>query len=325
VKLGELFLLGYEPGSFNSIKEFALCQGLGGVIIFERNLASREKLRAEIEDLCQAAGSNIIVAIDQEGGQVNRLKKNVPVFPSMHNYGLKNDIEGLRLFARTTAKYLCEYSINTNLVPVCDVLTNPDNHLMKSRSFGSRPDLVKRLSELVIKEFKRHYILSCAKHFPGLGSAQIDPHKATAMTEISKDEFDNDHWMPFRAAIDSDVDLIMTTHLLAKNLDPNNMATFSSIIVGEFLRKILGYKGVIVTDDLCMGGVASDFTPEQCAVKSLQAGHDLIMFCHKPDDRLKAFEAVAKAYDEGGLDIGKIENSIQLIQNLKKRIGYEFL
>jgi beta-N-acetylhexosaminidase len=320
VRIGELFLFGYEPDNFRFLEVFARQNGLGGVIVFNRNCGSYNRLNDELQALTQAAGGKLLISVDQEGGEVVRLKENFPVFPSASFYSRNKDTESLRLSARTTSKYLRQLNINTNLVPVCDVLTNPDNILMRQRSFGADPGIVTEMMAILIDEYKRNGIVTCAKHFPGLGSSEIDPHMSVAVSHDNLSDFENIHWPPFQHAIKNGVDMIMTTHLLTKSLDCDNIATFSKIVVDDILRNKLGFNGVVVTDDLNMGAVAGDYSAGELALLALNAGHDLIMFCHHKNDQESAFKKVLDTYNSGKLDGDEIARKISRIQALKDKL-----
>jgi beta-N-acetylhexosaminidase len=320
VKIGELFLFGYGPDSAGFLLDFARQHGLGGIILFQHNFDAIESLAKQLEAFKQAAGSNLIVCVDQEGGEVVRTETHTPVFPSPRHYVRANDPEGLRISARITAGYLRQMGINLNLAPVCDVLTNPRNSLMLKRCFGEDSGTVSEYVGVLIEEYHRHKIGCCAKHFPGLGSSEIDPHKKLAITDISREDFETTDWPPFKQAVESEVEMVMTTHLLAKSLDPEYMATFSRIIATDYLRGRLGFEGVLVTDDLGMGAVTSDYSPAERAVNALRAGHDMLMFCHDRKDQDSAFKSVLDLYNNGELDRDEIAMKISRIHKLKEKL-----
>lgn len=316
---GELFIFGYEPHDLGFVKDFASQFGLGGIIIFDRNFASAEKLKNEIAEIKDVSGPGLIVCVDQEGGNVNRLEGDFPTFPSARYYADNSDREGLEIACRTSARSLAEIGINMNLVPVCDVLTADENQLLRTRAFGNDPHTVSEYSALVYHEYSQNGIACCAKHFPGLGSSNIDPHVKTATTEISLEDFRKVHWKPFKNLIESGIETVMTTHLHAANLDPANIATFSNKICQTYLRNELGFEGVIFSDDLAMGAI-KDMSADEIAVRCLDAGHDMLLFCHHRDDQRKAFDAVQNAIKNGRLDEDSIMQKISRILKLKDKI-----
>lgn len=322
IKIGELFLLGYEPGEFEFLENFARKFGLGGVVLFEKNFESRTALAEQIRILNEITENRLIISVDQEGGPVNRIREDFPLFPSAKYYGDRKDIPGLKTMAKSTAHHLLILGVNTNLVPVCDVLTNPRNTLMERRSFGTDAGLVTECVAEMIQEYQHDGILCCAKHFPGLGSADIDPHENISTTDISGDEFRRLHWQPFARAIELKVDMVMTTHLLAAELDRENIATFSPKIVGSHLRDELGFKGVIITDDLSMGAVKNNFSAEESVCEALKAGHDMVMICHNRDDQDSALNYLLECYNKGQMEKEEIEKRISLVNKLKDKLKY---
>jgi len=319
VRLGELFLFGFEPDNPEFITSIARSYGLGGVIIFERNLIALDKYEQSLHALRKAAGNGLLVAVDQEGGAVNRLQAVAPIFPSPRYYGERKNPDDFRINLQTTARHLKRLQINLNLVPICDVLTNPRNMLMRTRCFGDDPELVSRLAGFQIDQYHAQGIACCAKHFPGLGSAEIDPHRAVAVSEARREQFEAVHWPPFTRAINLGVEMIMTTHLLAGDLDADCLATYSRRIVSEILRRRLRFEGIIITDDLGMGAL-SDEAPAERARRALQAGHDMLMFCHNPADQESAFKAVLALADSGQLEQSVLEGKIARVLKLKQRL-----
>jgi beta-N-acetylhexosaminidase len=322
IKIGELFMLGYEPGNFNFIEKWARQFGLGGVVLFEKNFESKTGLAEQLRILNEITENRLIVSVDQEGGPVNRIREEFPLFPSAKYYGDRKDLSGLKAMAKTTAHHLLALGVNTNLVPVCDVLTNRRNILMERRSFSSDADLVAQCVTELTREYQNNGIICCAKHFPGLGSADIDPHENISATVIELDEFRRVHWLPFAAAIELRIDMIMTTHLLSSELDSENMATFSRQILGGRLRDELGFKGVIVTDDLSMGAIKNNFSAEKSVYEALKAGHDMVMICHGRDDQNSALNYLQDCYNNGQLDRDEIEAKITSIGKLKDKLKY---
>ncbi len=322
IKVGELFLLGYKPDEFDFLEKFARKFGLGGVVLFEKNFESKAILAEQIRILNEITENRLIVSVDQEGGPVNRVREAFPLFPSARYYGDRNDIPGLKAMAKTTSHHLRELGVNTNLVPVCDVLTNPRNTLMERRSFGTDAALVTKCAGELIQEYQHDGILCCAKHFPGLGSADIDPHENISTTDINAEEFTRIHWQPFARAIELKVDMIMTTHLLATELDSEHMATFSRKIVDKHLRNELGFGGVIITDDLSMGAVKNNFTAEESVCEALKAGHDMVMICHNHEDQDSALNYLLECYNKGQVEKEEMDRKISLVNKLKDKLKY---
>lgn len=316
--IGELFILGFDNGRVDLVEQFHRSFGLGGVIVFARNIESPSDLKLLIDDVKRRTAANIIVAVDQEGGAVVRLSgSEFPTFPSPAFYGDRHDLEGALHAAMTTACELKKLGINMNLAPVADVLTNPDNLLMKRRCFSGDVGEVSRFVEGVVRAQTEAGIASCAKHFPGLGDSVIDPHEKAAVCKRSDEYFRDTMFPPFAAAIRAGAKAIMTTHLLAPSLDPTGMATFSPRICRELIRGSLGFGGVVLSDDLDMGAVQD---PEQAVPKAIAAGHDMILICHAVEKQIACADNLLKYVKSGNIDERDIVRRIESVRNLKKML-----
>ena len=297
-KIGQLFVLGFK-GTFPSKKFISLLKDfqIGGVILFSENVSSSKNLKETISYLQSQVKIPLFIMIDQEGGKVNRIKKGLPLFPSNRYFGEKNDPKEVYKAYKTTADALFEWGINVNLAPVVDVWTNPQNKVIKKRSFGKEPEKVAKLSAYVIKGIKAGKIFSCAKHFPGLGDAEIDPHFNLAVNTNPKERFEKNDFVPFKRAIKENVDLVMTTHILCPKLDQEFPATLSKKII-NILRKELGFKNLVITDDMEMGGMEKNFNITDACEKAFLSGHNLILICHNWDKQIKILKHFAKMYQE---------------------------
>jgi beta-N-acetylhexosaminidase len=314
--IGELFILGFDNSRIDVIEDFHARFGLGGVILFSRNIESSQKVVELTKSLRDRTEPTLLVAIDQEGGRVCRIADSeFPVFPSPSYYGHRGDLEGARNAARVTAKMLRQLGINLNLNPVADVLVDPESTLLRDRAYSSITSDVCEYVRAVVEEQTVERVASCAKHFPGLGGSSIDPHQKMASSNRSAEFYRERLLPPFKAAMSTGCAAIMTTHIVVPSLDEARPTTFSSSIVSGVLRKELDFEGVILSDDLDMGAVMS----ENEAVKmALQAGHDMVLICHSIDKQIACAEMVAKAATDGSLNPVEIAASVQRVMALKR-------
>lgn len=306
--------------------------GVGGVIYFNNsstdNVDNPRQVAAFSNGLQRAAIRHnthlpLIIAIDQEGGNVTRLESPATEFPASMALGAGRSTEDARTVATINGRELRAMGINQNFAPVADVNSNPLNPVIGARSFSSRPELT---SDMVTAEVEGYQeggritetVSSSAKHFPGHGDASTDSH--TGLPNIGRTEAE---WRaidlpPFRAAIDAGVDSIMTAHIQVPSLDPSGVpATVSRPIMTGLLREELGYRGVIVTDALGMGG-ANVFPPEEIPVMALEAGVDQLLM---PPDLPLALNAVKAAVESGRLSERRIDQSVLRILLLKLKRG----
>jgi beta-N-acetylhexosaminidase len=306
--------------------------GVGGVIYFNNsgtdNVDDPAQMARFSNGLQRAATRSntripLIVAIDQEGGNVTRLESPATEFPASMAVGAGRSAADARTVATINGRELRAMGINQNFAPDADVNSNPANPVIGARSFSSRPDLV---SELVTAEVEGYQeggrpsqtVSSSAKHFPGHGDASTDSHTGLPNIGRTEAEWRATDMPPFKAAIRAGVDSIMTAHIQVPSLDPSGVpATLSKPILTGLLRGEMKYKGVIVTDALGMGG-ANVFPPEEIPVMALEAGVDQLLM---PPNLQVALDAVKAAVDSGRLTERRIDQSLLRILLLKLKRG----
>lgn len=316
--VGELFLLGFHNDGLDHLGQFYDKFGLGGVILFDRNCSSPDETSALIREVRSLTSNDILVAIDQEGGRVNRISgADFPTFPSAAYYGSRADIDGVRHATEITASRLLAIGINLNMNPVADVFVNEDNRILKSRCFSSNAEVAAKFVSEVVRIQNDAGIASCAKHFPGLGDSSIDPHLEMALSSQPVQRFEDVMFPPFEAAVEQGCPAIMTTHISAPSLDPDHIATFSRNVVDGILRKRLGFDGVVITDDLDMAAIGDipDAVP-----RALIAGHDIVLICHSVDKQLYCAEQLVAMADDPNLR-ESLSASVRRVRSLKQRFA----
>jgi len=263
------------------------------------------------------------VMIDQEGGKTNRITKDFPIFPSNSYLGKSKDEDEVRRAYSATAKGLRSLGINVNLAPVVDVLSNQKNELLKERSFGKDAELVAKLGKIAIQAIKSQKIFSCAKHFPGLGNVELDPHMGLPIDRSEVTVFEQVNFIPFASAISADVEMIMTTHLVCERLDPRSPATLSEIICQRILRGKLGFDGLVISDDMGMGGMVNNWKIDSACNKAFTAGHDLILLARNWEEQVRVVESFHKAIKDKKINRERINISLGRISRLKQRLESE--
>jgi len=291
-----------------------------GFLLLGENYQSPGQLASLTSRLREMAGDRILIAVDQEPGRVSRFQSG---FPISHNpsYYIENGLEAeFRLWCAETASLLAESGVNLNLAPVLDLaaFTNP-NPVLKDRVFGDDPDTVAAYAGILIEEHKKRGILICGKHFPGLGSSAADPHVMLSFSVIPLERYENQHWKPFRYAVSRNVDLIMTTHLLAASIDPVDAATYSSRTI-EVLRKRIGYQGPVISDDLAMVGAGEQQGNVERATDSIRAGHNLVIISRDTAFQTGVLDSIKNCYARDNL-FGKIaDQNEKIIRKLQDKI-----
>ena len=320
-KIGQLFVLGFageEPPE--PFLEFVAENGIGGVILFEENcrtdLAAQENIR-RIRSYCQTTP---LVAIDQEGGRVCRLRGAPAEYKAAADYGNRNDLNHFCEDYARAAVLLESIGVNLNLAPVADLWLNQRNDCLRDRCFGADPGRVAEFVRASVTVAHEHGLLSCLKHFPGLGAAQIDPHLATAQADYDRLIWEQREKIPFDTGVDAGADLIMTTHLLLPRFD-RVIATGSSRIVKELIRENLDFDGLVITDDLTMKGADVLGDMGERSLAALRAGHDILLFGRDYEAAISAYEGVARAVAGRQIDRAQIGTSLDRVAGLKFKLG----
>ncbi|MDR1006166.1 MAG: hypothetical protein LBL74_04805, partial [Bacteroidales bacterium] len=286
-RIGQMFIAGFrgeELKSESTIYKLITQNNIGGVILFdydvpskgkkERNIASPQQLKRLCEELQKAASYHLFISIDQEGGMVSRLKEKYgfPPTVSAEFLGNNNKSNITSSYATRTADLLQSLGINLNFAPCVDVNINPNNPIIGSieRSFSSNPDIVIRNARIWIEEARKKGIISAIKHFPGHGSSTKDSHKG--MVDVSA-TYDSTEMKPFRELIaENVVDMVMTSHIFNSKFDKDYPATMSYRTLTNILRVQMGFRGVIVSDDMAMGAIAKEYALEYALQKAIEAG-----------------------------------------------------
>ncbi len=313
LKIGSLFLVALEGKTLTEEEKEALSLfGLKHFIFFSRNLGSYTETRALLQEIEALAGKGLR-AIDQEGGPVCRLKP--PYFPNLKApFSLAQEKDPEKAVAKEAslcANELKRWGFNLNLAPVLDLGGEKTPSFLKGRTFGEDPKKVAVLARIYIKTFKKAGLLSCAKHFPGLGGVKNDPHYSLPVKEAIEEK----DLLPFREAIKAGVPAIMTTHLLIPSWDEAPV-TFSPKLV-SFLRRKLHFKGLILTDDLFMGGALEMANLEEAVLRAFLSGHDLLLLCGSFQESLKVLSNFA---DESAKSTILLEKLFQKKDFIEKQI-----
>jgi beta-N-acetylhexosaminidase len=279
---GQLLMVGIPgPRLDNVARELVRDLNVGGVILFARNIETPEQVWELTRDLqreaLDAGGRPLLIAVDQEGGPVQRLKAPFTIIPPARELGITRTPEEVELLCRQVARELVLVGINVNLAPVLDVPRSPVCPQWH-RAYSSDPDRAARFAVAAIRGYVSGGVIPVAKHFPGLGDTAVDSHKVLPVAQSADPQRQAD-LLPFREAVVAGVDMIMTAHLTVPKWD-ERPATLSPVALQDWLRRRLGFQGVIITDDLEMGAIAGNHSASQGAKEALAAGADLLLICN---------------------------------------------
>ncbi len=311
-----------DPGTETLIREY----GIANFILFKRNVVDPLQVFRLCQDLkrtCREAGLPLpLISIDQEGGRVTRLIPPFTQFMAPSDMAASaNPATELKRFGAITARELNLIGCNMNLTPVVDLAVPGADAVMKGRTLGSDPELVARLGNTVISGLQGKGILATAKHFPGIGRVQLDPHAELPVIDSPLAELRTRDLAPFQRAIEVHVAAIMTAHVIYPQLDAKVPATLSYDIITELLRHEMHFEGLVIADDMEMGAIEKHFGLEDAAVQAFMAGVDLVLFCHKHEKAVRAFEAIRNYVDRNQTAKTRLDEALLLIQAAKRKYG----
>ncbi len=284
---GRFFIFGFEEDKINDrIRRFIEIDKISGVILFKRNIPSIADVKLLNKELHRIASYPLLVGIDQEGGRVSRFDSRIKV-PSMLDIAKDYSLEEAEKIAFDVAVELKELGFNFNFAPVLDIFSNPQNQVIGDRAFGRDADTVIKYSKAFIDGYKKGGVITCGKHFPGHGDTFIDSHLDLPISNATIEELEKREFLPFKAAIENEIDTIMTAHILFKNID-KYPATFSKKILKGILREKLNFKDVIISDDLDMNAIKNKYDIKDVIYKGIEAGVDLFIVSKDEDDMQRA-------------------------------------
>jgi beta-N-acetylhexosaminidase len=316
-----LFCFGFDGIEPPEDLRALLGHGLGGVILFKRNLRDLDQVCALTTSLHRHAVGPLLVGVDQEGGRVVRLPPPFLNPPPAATLGRIDDPELTQAVARAVGQELRAAGFTWNLAPVLDVNTNPDNPIIGDRAYSRDPQCVARMGLASIRGFAAAGILTTGKHFPGHGETATDSHLALPESAQTAERWRAVEFVPFREAIRAGVPSILAAHLVCPALDPRAPSSLSPIIISNILRGELGFDGVVVSDDLEMGAIVTRFDIGEAAVRFLEAGGDLVLICRDPDRQREALSAVESAVRTGRLSEARLQTSLDRLQALRGRLA----
>jgi len=323
-KIGQLFMVGFEGTEVTSeLAAWMEAYSWSGVILFSRNVESPAQLRALTDGLQivrRRSSMPLLIAVDQEGGRVARLRAPFTAFPSAAALGHTASEPLIQAFGQSLGRELRAVGINMDMAPVLDVLTNAANTVIGDRAFGADPQAVARLGVAFMQGLHASGILAVGKHFPGHGDTRLDSHVALPCSERTEAQLRACELRPFQAAIGAGLQAIMTAHVIFRVWDADYPATLSSSILSRILRAELGFSGVIISDDLGMAAVSETVPWEEIAVRALRAGVDLLLICHQRERQEQAYTSVLRAVECGDLPETLVDGALARVQALKSQL-----
>ena len=321
-KVGQLMMIGIHGKSLNDDAKFMLNEyRVGGIILFDRNMESKDQVKTLITDINKAGKSAgltpLFLGIDQEGGAVARMDDKLIKVPPAEEVG-KEPVEQAAALAKEVGTELKELGFNINFAPVADL------GLTYGRSYSTNPDEVVRYASAVGKSYDEAGLWYSYKHFPGIGKTDVDLHADTSIVPVSKETLLSEDTKVFVDLIKQskpNTYTIMVSHAMYPQIDPDHPSSLSKAIITDWLRKDMGYNGVVVTDDMDMGALAKHYTFGDMAVQSILAGSDILLVCHEYEHMQEAYNGLMKAVKDGRISKERLDESVKRILLMKMSRG----
>jgi len=291
-----------------------------GVILFARNMADADSL-LELNSALHRHFPELLIAIDHEGGRVDRLPEPFTHFPPALKLARHGEPGLMREVARCQATELRAAGFHINFAPVLDVHTNPANPIIGERAFGTTPEEVVHYALPYAQGLAEGGIAACGKHFPGHGDTHCDSHLELPRLDHSLERLASLEMLPFARAIAQGLPMIMTAHILCDNIDAELPASLSEAAIGAWLRQRLGYRGVVVSDDLEMKAVSEGWGVAEAGVLAVKAGSDILLVCNTSKAVRQAHGALSQAIAEGRVGAATLADAEMRRKQLLRRIA----
>jgi beta-N-acetylhexosaminidase len=320
-KLGQMVIVEFNGPTLNAdLMHMIQVSDISGVLIENKNgnAVTRQQLVSLNQSMQAQAHIPLFISTDYEGGLVNELRRITGERASEATIGATRDPNVAYNAGLNAAKDLTSLGLNVNFMPIVDVLTNPNNPGLPDRTFGSDPQLVTQMGQAYLKGLTVGGVIGCLKHFPGLGSANLDPHFSLPPMNRSLATLNAVDFVPYTTMINEGiVPMVMVTHILNPQLDPNLPTSLSPKVVTGILRDQLHFKGVIISDTLWMGGISNTYSLSQAAILAVKAGNDLILGPRGLQDTVTMLTNMKQAVTSGQLSLDSINASAQRIIQMK--------
>jgi beta-N-acetylhexosaminidase len=331
-QIGQFLFIGL-PGTELDADTRALIEEVkpGGIIVFGRNVAGPEQLRSLLDGVRELLQTPPLVGIDQEGGLVDRLRRIFTPMPSARTIRQHGDLAAARALGRITGEVLRMLGFNINFAPVMSIMTEDRDLLsngLYSRSFGRSPGEVLGYTTVYMRGLQGTGMLGCLKHFPGIGAGEVDSHEEMPVVQLSHDDLIAQDLAPYIELFqrrDDRVRCVMVSHGGFPNIDIREAVTGGLLepaslnynIVTKLLREELGYRHLVVTDDLEMGAISRHCEIEDAAVRASLAGEDMLLICATPDKIRRGYQGLLDAAKRGMLSEDRIADSLERIAKTK--------
>jgi beta-N-acetylhexosaminidase len=316
-----LLTVGFHGKAPSPDVERLLARGVGGVVLFSRNVGNPREVLELTGALKRRAGRPLVISIDQEGGKVARLREGFTPLPAFRALGELGDPVLAREYGRLVGSELSAVGVDLDFAPVLDVDTNPDNPVIGLRSLGADPAIVAELGVAFAAGLGDAGVAACGKHFPGHGDTHTDSHLELPRLTHPLSRLEKVELLPFAAAVAAGIPAIMTAHVVFEALDEERPATMSPAVLRFLLRDRLGYSGVVFSDDLEMQAIADHYAIDAVMLEGLEAGVDCFLVCHTAELAHRAIDAIVAGVTRGVLSEARVREAVDRAGALAERFA----
>jgi len=333
--VGQLLWVGFPGLEVDPALRKRIAAGhVGAAILFRRNIAlagdgsgrsdpaAVAALNASLREAAGDSADPLLIAVDQEGGRVQRVKDPVTVWSPMLGLSRVAGEEGLQLatdVGKALGRELAALGFDIDFAPVLDVHTNDENPIIGDRAFATDPQRAAELALAFADGLHSVGVLSCGKHFPGHGDTRTDSHLELPSLPHSLDRLEQVELLPFRRAAKAGLPILMTAHIVFSAIDPDRPATLSPAVLNELLRNDIGYTGLVVSDDLDMKAIADNYGTGDAAVAAVEAGCDALLACNDLDTQHAIFDALVRAGEQRAPFRARLGEAAAAVRTLKQR------
>lgn len=321
-KIGQMFIVGLDTTNImDKLEVLILQQKVGGIMLYKKNYKNYEEMVEVINYIKKLNSKNkvpLLIAIDQEGGRVNRMPQDFNKLPSSYKLASNSKEENLVAQAgQITGEMLAKLGINMDFAPVLDIKRFEDKHAIGDRAFSNHKAEVAKYAIDYMKELQKHNVISVIKHFPGHGATTKDTHFNIPTIKENIENLEKEDMFPFEQAIKNGADAMLVSHLKIKGKTQGLPASMSRKFITKYIRKKYRFKGLIVTDDVRMGAVKLLYGTNKPAKKAFEAGNDIVLIKHIEGNNI--MEQIIKRVKRSPLKQARVNNSVKRILAMKEK------
>ena len=322
-KVGQMLMVGLGNKDYiKNVENLIIKYKIGGVLLYKKDYKNYEELNILVNRLRSLGRKNkipLFIAIDQEGGRVNRMPDEFGNLPSSNTLANKGLVEEA---SRITGEMLKRTGFNFNFAPVLDIKRFKENQAIGDRAFSSDIEIVYKCGITYINKMNEHTVVPVIKHYPGHGATKKDSHLTLPVIEETNEKLEKEDLIPFKRAIENGADVLLVGHLRIKHVTHGYPATISKSFVRKYIRKKNRFNGIVITDDIRMKAIRLLYGTKRALIKAFKAGNDIVLFKYNPRDE-NLIDKILKEVKEGKINIAKINRSVRRVLKVKEKYGIE--